>query len=152
MKVNHAAIIDMPWWSSPMHPVCAFKTSPCVPGPRAHVFQHVRGAGTHGDVLDGHTPHTTPHHKTRQNTTQHDTPQDTTTTRPQQHTETETDRDRQNKRRRDERRQDERQEKRRDERRQEKRRDKMNENRRERDTIVVVWFFLFFVQNYQTLQ
>ena len=35
--------------------VCTFKTSPSVPAPRAHVFQHVRGAGTHGDVLTAHT-------------------------------------------------------------------------------------------------
>ena len=24
------------------NPVCTFKTSPCVPAPRAHMFQHVR--------------------------------------------------------------------------------------------------------------
>ena len=44
-------------------PVCTFKTSPCVPAPRAHVETHVRGARTHGDVLNVHTgtflnPHT----------------------------------------------------------------------------------------------
>ena len=73
----------------PMHSVCTLKTFPCVPAKRAHVFQRARDAGTHGDVLDGHTPHTTPHHTTQHNTTQHDTPHHTTTTRPQHHTETE---------------------------------------------------------------
>ena len=57
--------------------VCTFKTSPCVPAPRAHMSQHVcawcrytrgRFERTHGDVLSGHTaPHTTP--QTHQNTT-----------------------------------------------------------------------------------
>ena len=52
--------------------VCTFKTSPFVPAPRAHMFQHVcawywytrgRFERTHGDVSSGHTaPHTTPHH------------------------------------------------------------------------------------------
>ena len=84
--------------------VCTFKTSPCVPAPRAHVLKHVRAwcrykrgrfERTHGDVLSGHTEffsvsHTT-HHNTRHNTT----------TRPQHHTETETvtDRDRQRRQR-----------------------------------------------------
>ena len=27
--------------------VCTFKTSPCVPAPRAHVFQHVRVVPVH---------------------------------------------------------------------------------------------------------
>ena len=56
--------------------VCGFKTSPCVPAPRAHVFQHMcaccrctrgRFERTHGGVLSGHTgffsvPHRTLHH------------------------------------------------------------------------------------------
>ena len=73
--------------------VCAFKTSPFVPAPRAHMFQHVcawcrykrgRFERTHGDVLSGHTGFfqcATTQHRTTQNNTQ-------------QHTETETDRDR----------------------------------------------------------
>ena len=45
-------------------PVCTFKTSPCVPAPRAHmVYTCARGVDntrgrferTHGDVLSGHT-------------------------------------------------------------------------------------------------
>ena len=43
-------------------PVCTFKTSPCVPAPRAHVETHVRVglargrfACTHGGVLNPHT-------------------------------------------------------------------------------------------------
>ena len=111
------------------HPVCTFKTSSCVPAPRAHVFQHVRVVPvytgtfwtdtrgrvewTHG-IFQRATPHHTPHtpqHKT-QDTTQHDAPQHTTATRPQQHTETETCRDRdREKRRRMRRRQDKRREK-----------------------------------------
>ena len=35
--------------------VCALKTSPCMPAPRAHVSTCARGAGTHGDVLNGPT-------------------------------------------------------------------------------------------------
>ena len=84
--------------------VCAFKTSPFVPAPRAHMLKHVcawcrykrgRFERTHGDVLSGHTgffqcatPHTTHHHTTQNNT--------------QQHTETETDRDRQRQRKKTE--------------------------------------------------
>ena len=33
--------------SSPMHSVCTFKTSPCMPAKRAHVFQHVRVMPVH---------------------------------------------------------------------------------------------------------
>ena len=51
------------------HPVCTFQTSPCMPAPRAHVFQHVRVmlACTRMFWTDApHTPHhnnttTTPH-------------------------------------------------------------------------------------------
>ena len=67
--------------------VCTFKTSPCVPAPRAHMLKHVcvwcrctrqRFERTHGDVLSGHiTHHTTPH--THHNTTQHNTTQHNTT-------------------------------------------------------------------------
>ena len=45
-------------------PVYAGKTRECV-------STCARGAGTHGDVVDGHTPHTTPQH----NMTHHTTPQ-----------------------------------------------------------------------------
>ena len=52
------------------------KTSPCVPATRAHIFSCARGAGTHGDILNGHTGfsacHTTTQdttHKTTHNTT-----------------------------------------------------------------------------------
>ena len=63
--------------SSPMHPVCPSKTSPCMPAPSAHVFQHVRVVPahtgtfecTHGDVLIV-SHHTTPH--TQHNTTHED--------------------------------------------------------------------------------
>ena len=78
--------------------VCTFKTSPCMPAPRAHVFQHVgvvrytrgRFERTHGDVLNLHTvfssvSHHTPH---RTHTTIQDTRHYT-----QQHTETETERE-----------------------------------------------------------
>ena len=118
--------------------VCAFKTSPFVPAPRAHMFQHVcawcrykrgRFERTHGDVLSGHTgffqcatPHTTHHHTTQNNT--------------QQHTETETDRDRQRQRKKTEKedRDRERIEDGRGETRQEKRRRKRRrqDNRREK--------------------
>ena len=97
--------------------VCTFKTSPCVPAPRAHVFQHVcawcrytrgRFERTHGDVLSGHTaPHTTPHHA--------DTPKHHTETETETETETKreekTEEERQDKRREDKRRQDKRREK-----------------------------------------
>ena len=60
------------WCVSKQHvPVCTFKTCPCVPAPRAHMFQHVRVVPaytgvfwthtrgrvewTHGVVLSGHT-------------------------------------------------------------------------------------------------
>ena len=81
--------------------VCRFKTSPCVPAPRAHVVTHVRrGAGTHGDVLNLHTkvffcvPSRATHHTTH-NTTQHHTTRHNTTRHhnTQHHTETETERD-----------------------------------------------------------
>ena len=32
-------------------PVCRFKTSPCVPAPRAHVFQHGEGEGGREEVV-----------------------------------------------------------------------------------------------------
>ena len=53
---------------SPMHP------SPCMPAPRAHVFQHVRVMQVHTGKFWTETPHT---------------PHRTTTTRPQHNTETE---------------------------------------------------------------
>ena len=91
--------------SPPLPPVCPFDTSPCVPAPRAHVFQHVRVVCVHTGTFwtdTYHTPHTTPHPKTQHNTTQHDTPHHTTTTRPQHHTETEKeDRERRERRQRE---------------------------------------------------
>ena len=89
--------------------VCTFKTSPFVPAPRAHMFQHVcawcrytrgRFERTHGDVLSGHTGvsacHTLTHtHINTHNTTQHNT------LRPQHHTTTERDRERQRQRQRE---------------------------------------------------
>ena len=77
-------------------PVCPFNTSPCMPAPRAHVFQHVRVVPVHkgtswtdtrgrfGRTHTHHTPHTTPHPKTQHTThnTQHD--HNTTTTQQQQ--------------------------------------------------------------------
>ena len=57
--------------------VCPFKTSPCMPAPRAHVEKAcVRVAGIHGDVLNVHkevfsVPHHTAH--TQHNTESHKT-------------------------------------------------------------------------------
>ena len=83
--------------------VCPFKTSPCVPAPRAHISTHVRVVPvytgtfwtdtrrrvewTHGIFQRATSHHTT--HRTH-----------TTATRPQQHTETETCRDRERERQR----------------------------------------------------
>ena len=50
--------------------VCTFETYPWGPAPRAHVETCARGAGAHGDVLSGHTTHTT-------HTTQHHTETET---------------------------------------------------------------------------
>ena len=65
--------------------MCTFKTSPCLPAPRAHVFQHVRVFPAY---TNGHTTHATPHTHTHthhrlhtHSHTQHHT---------QYHTETET--------------------------------------------------------------
>ena len=124
-------------------PVCTFKTSPFVPAPRAHVFQHVcawcrytRGLfeRTHGDVLSGHTEfrsvsHTNTHthinthintHNTNttphHTTTQHNTTHyDHNTTRRKRETETDRDRERRHGQR---------------EKRRRKRRDKTREERR----------------------
>ena len=87
-------------------PVCTFKTSPFVPAPRAHVFQHVcawcwytrgRFERTHGHVLSGHTEfrsvsHTNTHtltHTTQHNTTQHITTRRKRDRQRQRQTETE---------------------------------------------------------------
>ena len=115
--------------------VCAFKTSPFVPAPRAHMFQHVcawcrykrgRFERTHGDVLSGHTEFfqcATPHHHTTA-TTPHNN------TRRQRETETDRDRGRRQKEDRDrERIEDGRGETRQEKRRQKKRR---QDNRREK--------------------
>ena len=67
---------------SPMHPVCHFWTSPCMPAKRAHVFQHVRVVPVHTGTLwtdTHHTPHRTPHHNTTWHTTPHRTTAKTTT-------------------------------------------------------------------------
>ena len=129
-------------------PVCAFKTSPFVPAPRAHVFQHVcawcwytrgRFERTHGDVLSGHTEfrsvsHTNTH--TLTHTTQHITTQHIT---PQHHTEKDRDRERRQGQR----------EKRRRKRRDKTREEKTKEDRREKweDSFfsVVVHGFFFLV-------
>ena len=121
--------------SPPLPPVCPFDTSPCVPAPRAHVFQHVRVVPVHTETFwtdTYHTPHTTPHPKTQHNTTQHDTPHHTTTTRPQHHTETEKE-DRERLRRREKRKKTEREErtKEKERERQEKTKWKMKEKMKE---------------------
>ena len=125
-------------------PVCTFKTSPCVPAPRAHVLKHVcawcrytRGGfeRSHGDVLSGHTEfrsvsHTNTHTSTH--TTHHDTTHhDHNTTRRKTETEKE-DRDR------------ERREDGRGETRQEKRRQKKTEERSEKILFSVWWCMAFF--------
>ena len=113
-------------------PVCTFKTSPFVPAPRAHMFQHVcawcrytrgRVERTHGDVLSGHTEFRSVSHINTHNinthtlthTLTHTTQHITTTTphgerqRQRQKTETKreekTEEQRQDKRREDKRRQ-----------------------------------------------
>ena len=115
-------------------PVCTFKASPCVPAPRAHVFQHVRVvpaytgrfACTHGGVLNPHTgvfsvPHHTAHthhdhnHSHSHNDTHHRPHQrHHMHSHTQHHTETQTERDREEKtekRERDKTRQDGREDK-----------------------------------------
>ena len=57
---------DNPFPSS-MHTVCHFLNVPVYAGKtRACVSTCARGAGTHGDVVDGHTTHHTAHHTTTQ--------------------------------------------------------------------------------------
>ena len=150
--------------------MCTFKTSPFVPAPRAHVFQHVcawcrytrgRFELTHGDVLSGHTEfrsvshtnthtltHTTQHNTTQHNTTQHNTTQHNTL-RPQHHTEKERDRDRQRQTETDrdrERRQGQREEKTEEERQDKRREDKRRQDkRREMIHFAVWWCMAFFV-------
>ena len=126
--------------------VCTFKTSPCVPAPRAHMLKHVcawcrytrgRFERTHGDVLSGHgvsnlvtndTPHRTH--------TQHTTTQHNTTTTPhgdrERQRETKTDRDRQGERRQGQR-----------EKRRRKRRDKTTDEKRE-DSFSEWWCMAVF--------
>ena len=110
--------------------VCTFKTSPCVPAPRAHMLKHVcawcrytrgRFERTHGDVLSGHTEfrsvshtnthtlrpqhHTTDRDRDRQRQRQTETETDRDRDRQRQRqTETETDRDRDRQRQREQRR------------------------------------------------
>ena len=98
--------------------VCTFRTSPCVPAPRAHVLKHVcawcphsrrRFERAHGDVLSGHTGFSSVSHTThRTHTPQHKTKHNTTT-RPQHHTETDRERMRERDREDRERRQRQRQ-------------------------------------------
>ncbi len=93
-------------------PVCTFKTSPCVPAPRAHVETHVRVmpatrgrfGWTYGVFTVPHTNHTT-HHTAH--TPQHKTWHNTST-RPQHHMEREreTERDRERRRGQREKRED----------------------------------------------
>ena len=67
--------------------MCAFKTSPFVPAPRAHMLKHVcawcrytrgRFERTHGDVLSGHTGFRTLSQTTHHTAHIHNTPQHTT--------------------------------------------------------------------------
>ena len=129
--------------------VCTFKTSPCVPAPRAHMFQHVcawcqytrgRFERTHGDVLSGHTGFSRCHPThTQHNThthTPHRTPHRTHATTQLNNTTTtprgESDRDRQRQRKKTatERRKDGR-----GETREEKRRQKKTRQDKRRETI-----------------
>ena len=133
--------------------VCTFKTSPCVRSKRPCVYQHhahmcyhmcawcryTRGRSerTHGFFPVCHTTHTphAPQHTRTTHTTTHTT---STQNNTQQHTETDrqTDRDRKQGKVRRGTREDKIEDKRRDEKRQ-------DEREQNRDTIVVVWFFLF---------
>ncbi len=116
-------------------PVCTFKTSPCVPAPRAHVETHVRVmpatrgrfGRTYGVFTVPHnTNHTThhtahtPQHKTRHNTS----------TRPQHHMEIERDRDRERQRKKTGTEREKRRRQRRDKRREDRRR--QNKTRQEK--------------------
>ena len=105
--VKHPLVLPMKNTPSHLHTLpCPFDTSPCVPAPRAHVFQHMRVVPAYTGTFwtdTYHTPHRTPKH----NTTQHDTPHHTTTTRPQHHTETEKEREKRGRKRKRERREDE---------------------------------------------
>ena len=112
----------------PLPPVCGFRTSPCVPAPRAHVFQHMfqhrhtrgRFECTHGGALEAQygffhvffsacrNSHT---HQTHNTTTNNTTTTTTHTTQhnTQHHTETERERERQRERDRERQRKKERQ-------------------------------------------
>ena len=58
-----------PFYPSPFT-VYTFKTSPCMPAPRAHVENTcARGAGIHGVFSVSHTTHTTHHTTTHHNNT-----------------------------------------------------------------------------------
>ena len=126
-------------------PVCRFKTSPCVPAPRAHVEAHVRCRHTrarfecaHGGVFESThgffftffqcaaihtTTHTTQHHN-MQHHTERDRDRDRQTEKERQD-KTRKEKKRQEKRRRDKTRKEKtRQEKRRNEKVKEERRDK----------------------------
>ena len=127
--------------------VCGFKTSPCVPAPRAHVETHVRVVPVQGDVLNAHTEgvlytHTvffTSHFffhvfSACRNTDKHAHTQ-TQHHNTQHHTETETERDRDRQRKREgekERRREREREKERRER-QEKRQDEEERRRKTRE-------------------
>ena len=121
--------------------VCAFKTSPFVLAPRAHMSQHVcawcrykrgRFERTHGDVLSGHTgfssvPHHTPHTTTQHRTTHNNT-------RRQRQTETEEeDKERRQGQRENRRR------KRRDKTREEETKEKKTRQQKREDSFSVWW-------------
>ena len=94
---KHEADVE-PLPSSPSSIVYTFKTSPCMPAPRAHVFPwcrytRLRFGRTHGHVF-GRT-HTT-HHTAPQDKTQHHTETETEREREEQRKKTEKERDKTN--------------------------------------------------------
>ena len=125
--------------------VCAFKTSPFVPAPRAHMFQHVcawcrykrgRFERTHGDVLSGHTgfssvPHHTPHTTTQHRTTHNNT-------RRQRQTETDRDRGRRQRKKTGTERESKTEEERQDKRKRRRKEKKTRQQKRE-DSFSVWW-------------
>ena len=151
------------------HALCVFirHVSVSAGTTRTCVSTCARGAGTHGDVMDGHTPHTTPHHKTQHNTTQHNMTHHTETekedrerlrgTEKRKTTETEREKRRRkteedktwrregDKTRREEKRRDKRQETRDETRREKMKKETREENRTSRDQENQNWFVLIIV-------
>ena len=130
--------------------VCRFKTSPCVPAPRAHMLKHVcawcrytrgRFERAHGDVLNGHTFFFfSESHMTHDNTNTASLHSITHSITHSIITETETETDRDRERRQGHREREEKtEEERQDKRRQEKRRDKMKKRER-RSMAVLSWW------------